>query len=439
MKKVIGIRREDKNEWEKRVPLIPSDVQWLKEEHGIETIIQPSAIRVFSDDEYRRAGAVVSEDLCPAKVVFAVKEIPIDLFQPGKGYVFFSHTIKGQPYNMPMLRHMMELKNHLIDYERVVDEKQRRLIFFGRYAGLAGMIDTLHGFGRKLQLQGFTTPFAKIRQAYQYASLEEAKREIAAVGREIEEHGFPPELSPLVFAFTGYGNVSRGAQEIFDLLPFKAVSPDILIANVENFSADNYNLYKVVFKEEDIVSPKSGVFQLQEYYEHPERYESKFEEYLPAVTVLVNCIYWTEKYPRLVTKEYLKNNTILQSNLRLRIIGDISCDIDGSVEITYKATKPDHAFYTYFAETNEFREDITRQGVTVMAVDNLPCEFSAESSQEFSQVLREFVPPIMAADFAGDDVGAALPYPIRTALILHRGELTAGYRYIENFLHQEQA
>ena len=433
MKKTIGIRREDKNEWERRVPLVPDDVRWLKEKHGIRTIIQPSAIRTFRDDEFRAAGAEVSEDLSRAGAVFAVKEIPVDLFQENKTYVFFSHTIKGQAHNMPMLKVMMERRCNLIDYERVLNEENQRLIFFGRYAGLAGMLDTLHGYGMKQQARGVANPFARIRQAYQYASLEEAKADVEAIGTEIDERGFPAELCPLVVGFAGYGNVSRGAQEIFDLLPHKILSAEVLLEMIENFSSDNLNLVKVVFSEDDMVRPLQGAFELQDYYSHPEKYEGKFESYLPLLSILVNCIYWTEKYPRLVTKEYLKNRTILESAPRPQVIGDISCDIDGSIEITHKATKPDNAYYTYFADQDRFQDGVQPLGVTVMAVDNLPCEFPRESSMEFSRVLRDFVPAIAAADFGRATEGLGLPYPVQKALILHRGALAPEYQYMKDF------
>jgi saccharopine dehydrogenase (NAD+, L-lysine-forming) len=434
MEKIIGIRREDKNEWEKRVPLVPDDVRWLKEKYGIRTIIQPSAIRTFSDEEYRRAGAEVSEDLGRAGVVFAVKEIPASLFREGKTYVFFSHTIKGQAYNMPMLKDLVERRCNLVDYERVLNEKNQRLIFFGRYAGLAGMLDTLHGFGMKLQARGVANPFTRIRQAYQYASLEAAKAEVAAVGAEIDEHGFPEELCPLVVGFAGYGNVSRGAQEIFNLLPHKILSAEALVEMVDNFSSDNLNLVKVVFSEDDLVRPLQGAFELQDYYAHPEKYEGKFENYLPLLSILVNCIYWTEKYPRLVTKEYLKNRTILESTPHLQVIGDISCDINGSIEITREATKPDAAYYTYFAEEDRFADGVEPLGVTVMAVDNLPCEFPRESSIEFSRVLRDFVPEIVQADFSRPTESLELPFPIQKALVLHRGAFAPEYRYMNEFI-----
>ncbi len=154
-----------------------------------------------------------------------IKEIPPERLEAEKVYLFFAHVIKGQSYNMPMLRRLMDLGATLIDYERVVDEKNRRLIFFGRHAGLAGMVNTLWALGRRLAWEGIPSPFARIRQAMQYADLEAARSDIRAAAAEIRQQGLPRELIPLVVGFTGYGNVSGGAQEIFDLLPHESVAP----------------------------------------------------------------------------------------------------------------------------------------------------------------------------------------------------------------------
>ena len=439
MEKVIGIRREDKNQWERRAPLIPEHVKELKEEFGIKTIIQPSKIRIFTDEEYEKAGAEINEDLCQAKAILAVKEIPEHLFEENKTYVFFSHVVKGQSHNMGMLKRMMGKKNNLIDYERVINEKNLRLIFFGRYAGLAGMIETLHAYGQKLKLQGYDTPLEKIKHGHEYDSLKEAIEEIEKIGEKIEKNGLPSELCPLVVGFAGYGNVSRGAQEIFDLLPHKVISANILNEMYESFSGDNFNFYKVVFKEEDMVEPKRGDFDLQDYYAHPEKYLPQFERYIPCLNILVNCIYWTEDYPRLLTKEYLQKKTKSKSNLCLKVIGDISCDIDGAVEITYKPTKPDNPTFTYFADGNDdrFRDGIHRTGITVMAVDNLPCEFSKESSIEFSSILKNFVNDIITTDYNQNVENIKLPYALKKGLILHNGNLTKDYLYINEFLKEE--
>ncbi|MCK4307147.1 hypothetical protein KAW50_02845, partial [candidate division WOR-3 bacterium] len=291
---LIGIRREDKSEWERRVPLTPTDVQELKEKYSISTQLQPSKIRVFSGSEYLEVGANVQENLSSCPIIFAIKEIPIEFFEPSKTYIFFSHTIKGQAENMSILRRMLELGCQLIDYEKIVDEKGRRLIFFGKYAGLAGMIDALWALGKRLQYEGIKTPFSDIKKAHQYKTLKEAKDEIIKVGKRIDDEGLPNSLTPLICGFAGYGNVSKGAQEILDLLPTREIEPD----EISKIEKNNKVIYRVVFKEKHMVEPNpepripNPDFKLQDYYDHPEKYQGVFEKYIPHLTLLMNCIYW---------------------------------------------------------------------------------------------------------------------------------------------------
>jgi alpha-aminoadipic semialdehyde synthase len=336
---------------------------------------------------------------------------------------------------MPLLKKMMELKCNLIDYERIVDESNRRLIFFSRYAGIAGMVETLHAFGQKLKFKGFHTPFEKIRQAYQYESIEEIVKDLNEIGNKIKSHGIPEGIQPLVIGVAGYGNVSKGSQEIIDILPVKEISPADL-HNLNHLSKDELskNLFKVLFKEEDLVRAKEGNFHLQDYYDHPEKYVGKFEEYLPYLTIVVNSIYWTDRYPRLVTKNFLKSNDYLRSDQKLMVIGDISCDINGAIEITYKTTDPGNAFFTYYEKSDTFEDGILKDGITIMAVDNLPCEFPKEASKEFSSVLKNFVYEITNADFSKSFDDLSLSYPIKKALILQQGELTKDYLYLNKFL-----
>ncbi|MCW8810458.1 MAG: hypothetical protein OQK64_05815, partial [Ignavibacteriaceae bacterium] len=354
---IIGIRRADKNKWERRTPLIPDDLKYLKEKYGIQTLVQPSEIRAYTNAQYKEAGVEVVEDIQNVKIIFAVKEIPLHFYRERKTYIFFSHTIKGQSYNMPLLKKMMELKCNLIDYERIVDESNRRLIFFGKYAGLAGMVETLHALGQKLKLKGYKTPLEKIKQAYQYDSIEEVKQELKKIGEEIKSGGIPEDVQPLIIGFAGYGNVSKGAQEIIGILPIISIQPDEL-QDLSKYSKEEIsrNLFKVVFKEEDLVRPKEGKFKLQDYYDNPEKYEGKFEEYIPYLSVVVNCIYWTNRYPRLVTKKFVTNDNYLNSEQKLMVIGDISVDVNGAIEITYKATDPGNAFYTYQPANDKFED-----------------------------------------------------------------------------------
>jgi alpha-aminoadipic semialdehyde synthase len=428
----LGIRREDKNKWERRVPLIPKHIKELKEKYGIETKVQPSRIRTISEKDFEDAGAEINEDLSSSPIVFAIKEIPIDFFELGKTYVFFSHTIKGQKHNMPMLKKMMELRCNLIDYEKITDEKGRRLVFFGRYAGLAGMIDTIWAFGQRMRWKEVKTPFADIKQTIHYSNLDEAKKHIIKIGKTIERDGFPDHLTPFVVGFAGYGNVSKGAQEILDVLPVKEISSKQLKDIHKNFS--DRIIYKVIFKEEDMVKTISSEkdFDLQEYYNHPHLYHSVFHQYIPSLTILMNCIYWTKQYPRLITKEYLRNNYTDKS--KLQVIGDISVDINGAIEFTEKTTSPDSPIFVYNPLNGEITEGYKGSGVVVMAVDNLPCEVPKESSQAFSDSLFRFVPSIVKADFSVDFDNLNLPPEIKKAVILHHGILTPDYQYINKFL-----
>lgn len=435
MPRCIGIRREDKSAWERRVPIIPQDARTLQEQHGLWVVVQPSEIRVFPDEEYQAAGVAVQEDLSGCDVIFGIKEISPAQLLPGKTYVFFSHVIKGQPYNMPMLRRLMELGCVLIDYEKVTDEKGRRLIFFGRHAGWAGMLDTLWALGRRLEWEGIPNPFVGVGRAIAYPEVEAARQAVREVGERIRTQGLPPILAPLVVGFAGYGNVSRGAQEIFDLLPFRALAPEDLPSLFAE-EPDYHTLYKVVFREEHMVEPVSpeGRWDLQDYYRHPEKYRSRFAAYVPYLTVLVNGIYWEARYPRLVTKAYLRELFSAPARPRLRVIGDISCDIEGAVECTVRATDPGNPVYVYHPRTGQTTDGWAGEGVVVMAVDILPSEMPRDASVDFSAVLREFAPAIARADYTVPFEQLDLPPEVKRAVIVYRGELTPDYRYLEAYL-----
>ncbi len=431
----IGIRREDKSKWERRVPLIPEHVRQLRTEHEIDVWVQPSEIRVFPDEAYRAAGARIVENLSPCPVVFAVKEVPPDFFEPGHTYVFFAHVIKGQAYNMPMLQSMLDKGCQLIDYERITDSEGRRLIFFGHHAGLAGMIDTLWALGRRLNWEGIANPFSDLEQTYRYDDVEQAKAAVSALGERIAQEGLPDPLVPLICGFAGYGNVYRGASEIIDLLPVLEIEPHEVAAVAETSSA-RHTVYKVVFREEHTVEPKAAddSFQLQTYYDHPERYRSKFHTYLPHLTMLVNCVYWEEAYPRLVTKEGVRSLYGETGQPRLRVIGDISCDIEGAVEATVKCTEPDAPVYVYDPFADQAIPGVEGQGPVVLAVDILPSELPRAASRYFGGVLMDYVPSIARADYSLPFEELNLPSEIKRALIVHQGRLTPDYGYLRDYL-----
>lgn len=429
MGKIIGIRKEDKNIWEVRTPIIPEHVKVLKEKYDIETIVEDFERRVFKNEEYIRFGAKVKDNLNECKAIFAVKEIPTEKILPNKIYIFFAHVIKGQPYNMGMLKDLMDKKCTLIDYECIKDNTEKRLVFFGKYAGYAGMIDALHGLGKRLKSLGRSNLLERISSAFNYHDVNEAKGVIESVGKEIKEIGLPKEYAPYVFGFTGYGNVSNGAQEIFDLLPFEEITPEEL---TELSEYDNKKLYKVIFREEHMVKPShpENSFDLFDYFKHPEKYVPTFDKYLPYLSVIVNAVYWDERYPRLLTKEYLRKNP----KQKLLLISDISCDINGSIEITYKATKPDNPAYVYNPFTDSFNDGFDGDGIVDMAVDNLPTELPRDSSIAFSNALLPFINNIATADLSRNFNEAGFFDEIKKAVIVYKGELTPNYEYLKSHL-----
>ncbi len=427
-----GIRYEDKYVMERRVPLVPAHIKQLVEK-DLHFEVERSEKRVFKDSEYEEAGAELVDRIKEADVILGVKEMPIDFFEEHKTYIFFSHTIKGQPYNMPLLRRMMEKKVNLIDYERIVDEKGRRLIFFGRFAGLAGMINSLWSLGQRWKEKSYETPFLHIRQTHHYHSLDEAKDAVSKVAGEIKSRGIPAELSPIVVGITGYGNVSKGAQEILNILPVKEISPEELL-NLSD-KEDDALIYKVVFEEKHLSRPLEAgkEFVLQEYYNHPEKFESQFEQYIPHLTVLMNCMYWDDRYPRIVTKDYLVK-LYSQGNPKLTVIGDVTCDPDGSIECTHKGTEIEDPVFVYNPFTRQPAMGFKGEGILVMAVDILPSELPRESSQTFSDALVGFMPAIAIADFEKPFRELEIPLPIKNGMILHKGKLTPDYQYLKEHL-----
>lgn len=436
MNRKAAIRREDKNIWERRVPITPEDMAALSREAGLSFCVQPSEIRVFPESDYQAAGAEIREDLSACPVVFAVKEIPEELFQAEATYIFFAHVIKGQRSNMPMLQRMLDLKCTLIDYEKVTNDQGRRLIFFGRHAGMAGMIDSLWALGQRLEWEGLSTPFSQIQQAYEYTDSEDAKRGVHHAGKWIAAEGLPKSLVPFVCGFAGYGNVGQGAQEIYDELPVREISPAELLTLDQG---DPHVVYKVVFKEIDTVTPRDpgAAFDLAHFFQHPEAYESQFERFIPHLSMLINAIYWTAASPRLVTKDYLRQQySQAMRPIKLKVIGDISCDVEGGIEATVRSTEPDEPVFVWEPATGEAPAGVAGDGPVIMAVDNLPCELPAESSADFSAALRDHVPAIVTADYSGPFSECALPPEIKRAVIAYQGELTPDYGYIDQFLNQ---
>jgi alpha-aminoadipic semialdehyde synthase len=430
----IGLRKEEKL-FETRVAVVPEHVEKLNTEHNIEFVVEPSQQRAFSQTEYESAGAqILPLKTSGTPVVLGIKEMPLEFFEKDVAYLFFSHTIKGQKYNMPMLQCMIDSGATLLDYECVVDENERRLIFFGNWAGMAGISDTFRALGERLELEGLKpNPFANLTPTLDLKGLDGLREEFKGLGDRIRKQGLPEKLTPFVIGFAGYGNVSRGAQEIFDILPHKAVEP----SSLANLKPEPHLVYKCVFKEEHMVEPKDAAskFELQHYYEMGSKaYEGIFERYIPYLTILMNCIYWTPDYPRLLTKDFIKKHWS-RPDRKLRVIGDISCDIKGAIEFTLNCTNPGAPTIVYLVDEDRAERGIAGNGPVIMAVDNLPCELPRESSRSFSETLLRFIPVLSNTDFKASDFSELeLPRELKNAVIVYRGKLTPDFEYLQEFL-----
>ena len=431
----ILIRAEDKNQWERRAPLTPADLNEVLTATKAQAYLQRSDKRLFPAEYYTATGAELSDNMEPGDVILGIKEIPQEKLLDARTYLFFSHTIKGQPGNMPMLKRIMDGSSTLIDYERVVDQQGRRLIYFGNYAGDAGAIDILWLMGQYWLDKGIKSPFTEYKQAVHYDGVKEAKAHLTEIGARIKNEGLPEPITPLVLGVLGYGNVSRGAQQVLECLPIERIEPDDLTGLIENKTGDRHKVYMVVFKEQDLVQNKhQQPFDLQDYYDHPENYESRFDQYLGYISILVNAIYWDSRYPRFVTWDALKRLSQSPAGLRLQGIADITCDIAGSIECNVKSTDPGTPAYLCDPQTKQVVDGYRGEGIVVLAVDNLPAEIPQDASTFFSNQLKKFVPSLINADFSKSLPDSRLDIELQRAVIVYRGELTPDYQYLKQHI-----
>ncbi|GAU93378.1 hypothetical protein RvY_05330 [Ramazzottius varieornatus] len=278
---IMAIRREDQSVWERRAPLAPNHVRKLVRQ-GVKVLVQPSNRRAYPMKSYQNAGALIQEDITDASLIIGVKRVDsIDSLLPDKTYCFFSHTIKAQEANMPLLDMIIEKNIRLIDYEKMVDKNGARVVAFGKWAGVAGMINILHGLGIRLLALGHHSPFMYIGPAHNYRSSSMAKQAFRDAGYEISLGLMPKSMGPLTFVFTGSGNVSQGAQEMFQELPFEYVDPKDL-PKVATHGAMNKLYACVVSRGAHYVRKDGGSFDAEEFANHPERYSSTFAQKLSA-------------------------------------------------------------------------------------------------------------------------------------------------------------
>eukprot|EP00052_Salpingoeca_macrocollata_P021812 m.187847 g.187847 ORF g.187847 m.187847 type:complete len:908 (-) comp21632_c0_seq1:68-2791(-) len=434
---VVAIRRETKNRWERRAPLDPSNVRTLVR-RGIKVVVQPSTMRFFTNEEYVKAGAVLQEDISVASVILGVKEVPIDLLIPERTLMCFSHTIKAQEPNMPLLDAILNKNIRLIDYECMVDARGKRVVGFGKFAGNAGMIDLLRGLGDRLLGLGYSSPFLGMGYTDYYHSLSASKTAIQLVGHSIMVNGVPADHAPFIFAFTGEGSVTQGALEIFRELPHEFIDPSELEEVVG--SGDSRTCYGVMLKREHLAQPidPSQAFNKEHYTEHPEEYRPVFHEKVaPYITALVNGMYWDARFPKLLTQPQMQQ--LMRDGSRMLAIADISADPYGSIEFTKVCTQIDRPFLVYNPEDDTEIYNWEAPGILLGSVDNLPAQMPKEASNHFGHLLLPYIAKLAQSDGSVDfSQQTDIPDTLRNAIITSQGKLTPRFEYIQTLREEKE-
>lgn len=400
-KVIIGVVREGKVPPDKRVPLTPEQCVKLQAIYpNVKVVVQPSPIRAFKDQEYLAHGIEMNEDLSGCDILIGVKEVNIEDLIPNKKYLFFSHTFKKQPYNRDLLRAILEKQIQLIDYEVLKNKNNRRIIGFGRYAGIVGCYNGFLTYGLKHNLYN-------LKPANECANRKEVEEELKKV--------VLPNNTKIVL--TGFGRVGHGAREIMGLLPIKEVSP-------EEFLTQDFNEPVFAHLEvEDYYTRTDGSdFEKSVFYKEPELFDSTFPRYLSQADMYIPCHYWSAKADFIFTREDLKAD-----NVRLSVVADISCDIDGPVACTIRPSKIADPIYGYDPMNEKETDFMSENAIAVMAVDNLPCELPLDASDDFgSELIKEVFPALLK-----DDKDAIIERASQTTLT---GELSSYFSYLDAYV-----
>ncbi len=401
----IGVIREGKVPPDMRVPLTPKHCKQLQSLYPhIEIIVQPSPIRAYKDQEYLDLGISMKEDLTDCDILLGVKEVNINDLIPKRKYLFFSHTFKKQSYNRDLLKAILDKKIQLIDYEVLKNAKDKRIIGFGRYAGIVGCYNGFLTYGLKHELYD-------LKPANQCADRKEVEEELKKVNL--------PNITKIVL--TGYGRVGHGAREILDLLPIKEVTPEEFLT--ESFDTPVYTHLEL---EDYYEKRDGGDFVKREFYNEPSLYKSSFPKYLPQSDMYIPCHYWSNKADFIMTRDDLKQN-----NIRLSVVADISCDIDGPIPCTLRPSKISDPIYGYDPITETEVAFNQQNAIAVMAVDNLPCELPLDASEDFgNELIKEVFPALVLED--SENIIA------RGSQTNLEGELTEYFDYLETYLAGEE-
>lgn len=397
----LGIVREGKVPPDKRVPLTPKQCKKVEALYPhVKIIVQPSPIRAFKDQEFIDAGISMSEDLSMCDILIGVKEVNVADLIPNKKYLFFSHTFKKQVYNRNLLKAILEKKIQLIDYEILKNTQNKRVIGFGRFAGIVGTYNAFLVYGKKHGLYD-------LKRANECENRKEVEEELKKVQL--------PSDTKIVL--TGFGRVGHGAQEILDLLPITEVTPEEFLS--EKFDSPVYTQLEL----EDYYQARDGAeFDKKEFYSFPENYKSSFAKYISQADMYIPCHYWSNKADVIITNDDLK-----KENRRLSVVADISCDINGPIASTIRSSCIADPVYGYDPESQTETDFMNKNAIAVMAVDNLPCELPLDASEDFG---NELIKEVFDALFL-DDPSNMIERASQTDL---NGNLMPNYTYLEDYV-----
>ncbi len=397
----IGIIREGKTPPDKRVPLSPRQCREIKDNNPtIEISIQPSSIRCFPDESYAELGIKISEDLSSCDLIIGVKEVPIEMLIPGKAYMFFSHTIKEQPYNRDLLRAILEKKIQLIDYEVLTTPHGRRLIGFGRYAGIVGAYNSFLAYGKK-------TNRYELKPAHLCHDRVELEEELHKVH-------LPSQTR---IAITGGGRVAGGAMEILSALKIEKVSVEDYL--IENFDNPVY----VQLSRTDCFRRSDGLhFTTAQLFADPHGFESNFLRFAKRSDILITCHFWDPRSPYIMTKEDARS-----PGFNIRIIGDISCDIDGPIGTTVRPSTIEDPLYGYDPYLEAEVDFNNPNAIGVMAVDNLPCELPKNASEDFGYEWISHILPQLIGEDRENVIG-------RASITTKQGRLSEYFSYLNDYV-----
>ena len=396
----FGIIKERKNPPDRRVVFSPKKINELQKKFPeAEFIVEPSDIRIFSDQQYKNNNIKVSQNMEQCDVLLGVKEVPIDALIPNKKYFFFSHTIKKQIYNRNLLKAIVENNIELYDHEVIIKENGTRLIGFGRYAGLVG---AYNGF----RLLGIRDNLYNLPKVENLADLEEAKTELNKI-----------KIPNIKICLTGLGKVAKGAKEILEHLKIKKVS-------VVDYLSKEFN--EPIYVNIDVLdynkqkNEKAG--NKREFFKDPSNYESNFMRFAKVTDYFIAGHFYGDAAPYLFTRDDAKDK-----DFKIKIVADISCDIDGPVASTIRASTISDPFYAYHPISEKEVEVGNPNSIAVMAVDNLPCELPKDASEGFGEMFAKHVIP---AFFNNDEDGI-----LNRAKMTENGKLTPHYKYLENYIN----